>query len=218
MIVRTTVVTLGLSQLICWGISYYLVAVFGEAIAAELGWSRSIVHGGFSVALLIMALSSRLAGALIDRLGGRRVMASGSVLTALGCAGLALSHTLFAYYAAWACLGLAMRLPRVRHHRRAAARAELRGVRGSSARLCARHRAIRASGGDGPLDRGLCRGARSRGDAPGEVRGAARMISGFRFRGPDGRGILPSGGGIGAIEQPARASIRAAGLARLERR
>jgi hypothetical protein len=37
-------------------------------------------------------------------------MAAGSILTALGCAGIALSHALPAYYAAWACLGLAMRL------------------------------------------------------------------------------------------------------------
>jgi MFS family permease len=106
---RRTVVGLGVSQLVCWGTSYYLVAVFGEVIAAELRWSRAVVHGGFSAALLVMALSSGLAGELIDRYGGRRVMASGSVLAALGCAGVALSRTVPAYYAAWLCLGLAMR-------------------------------------------------------------------------------------------------------------
>lgn len=109
MIAARTVLTLGVSQLVCWGISYYLVGVFGDAMALELGFSRSVVHGGFSAALLVMALSSRLAGRLIDRHGGRRVMAAGSVLTALGCAGLALARSLPAYYAAWACLGLAMR-------------------------------------------------------------------------------------------------------------
>jgi MFS family permease len=109
LIAGRTVLTLGVSQLVCWGISYYLVGVFGDAIAAELGWSRSVVHGGFSAALLVMALSSRLAGRLIDRHGGRRVMAVGSVLTALGCIGVAAARSLPAYYAAWACLGLAMR-------------------------------------------------------------------------------------------------------------
>jgi hypothetical protein len=107
--VRRAVAVLGVSQLVCWGISYYLVAVFGDAIGAELGWGRSIVHGGFSVALVVMALTSRVAGTLIDRHGGRLVMAAGSVLTAIGCGGLALSRGLVAYYAAWACLGLAMR-------------------------------------------------------------------------------------------------------------
>jgi MFS family permease len=109
-ILRRTVLTLGVGQLVCWGISYYLVAVFGEAIAAETGWSRAVVHGGFSAALLVMALSSRVAGALIDRHGGRLVMAAGSVLVAAGCAGIALARTIPAYLAAWAVLGLAMRL------------------------------------------------------------------------------------------------------------
>lgn len=109
MIARKTVVTLGVSQLVCWGISYYLVGVFGDAMAADLGWSRSVVHGGFSAALLVMAFSSRLAGSLIDRHGGRRVMAAGSVLIAAGCLGLAAARSLGTYYAAWACLGIAMR-------------------------------------------------------------------------------------------------------------
>lgn len=37
-------------------------------------------------------------------------MATGSVLAALGCLGLALSHSLPAYFAAWLVLGIAMRL------------------------------------------------------------------------------------------------------------
>ena len=106
---RRTVVYLGISQLVCWGISYYLIGVFGELIAADLGWSRTLVYGGFSIALLAMGLASPLVGRLIDRLGGARVMTLGSVLSALGIAGLALAHGVAAYYAAWICLGVAMR-------------------------------------------------------------------------------------------------------------
>ena len=109
MIGRLTVIYLGISQLVCWGISYYLIGVFGDLIVAELGWSRTLVYGGFSMALLVMGLSSPLVGRMIDRFGGGRVMAGGSVLCALGCAGLAVTQTLVAYYAAWICLGLAMR-------------------------------------------------------------------------------------------------------------
>lgn len=109
-ITRTTVLCLGLSQLICWGVSYYLIGAFGDAIAAEFGWSHSLVHGGFSAALLVMGVVSPLVGRAIDRRGGRPVMAAGSVLTALGCAGLALAREPIAYYAAWLCLGLAMRM------------------------------------------------------------------------------------------------------------
>jgi MFS family permease len=106
---RRTVVYLGISQLVCWGISYYLIGVFGELIVADLGWSRTLVYGGFSIALLVMGLVSPLVGRLIDRLGGARVMSLGSVLIALGTAGLALAHGITAYYAAWICLGVAMR-------------------------------------------------------------------------------------------------------------
>lgn len=109
MIARRTVLCLGLGQLVCWGALYYLIGGFGDAIALNLGWSRALIHGGFSAALLVMGLSSPLVGRLIDRHGGRLVMTAGSVLGALGCVGLALSHTVPAYYAAWVCLGLAMR-------------------------------------------------------------------------------------------------------------
>ncbi len=109
MIWRRTVLCLGLSQLVCWGITYYLIGALGELMAADFGWSRSLVYGGFSAALLVMGLSSPLVGRLIDRYGGRQVMALGSGLIALGCVWLALVHELWAYYAAWALLGLAMR-------------------------------------------------------------------------------------------------------------
>ena len=109
MIGRRTVVWLGLSQLVCWGITYYLIGALGELIAADLGWSRSAVYGGFSAALLVMGLASPLVGRLIDRYGGRLVMALGSVLIALGCLALAMVHELWTYYAAWVLLGLAMR-------------------------------------------------------------------------------------------------------------
>lgn len=110
MIPPRTVFCLGLAQLISWGVSYYLVGAFGERIGHELGWSQAIIHGGLSAGLLVMGLTSGAAGRLIDRHGGRSVMCAGSLLTAAGCLGLAFAHTIPAYYAAWLCLGLAMRL------------------------------------------------------------------------------------------------------------
>lgn len=110
MITRRLIWALGSSQLVCWGISYYLIAVFGEAIAAETGWSLTVVYGGFSAAIVVMGLVSPVVGRVIDRHGGRPVMVTGSVLIALGCTALALARSLPAYYAAWLCLGLAMRM------------------------------------------------------------------------------------------------------------
>lgn len=110
MIARRTVIYLGVSQLISWGVSYYLIGVFGEAIAADLGWDRDLVYGGFALGLLVMGLASPLTGRLIDRQGGRRAMVAGSILNAVGCVMLGLCHGLTSYFLAWACLGLGMRL------------------------------------------------------------------------------------------------------------
>ncbi|WP_223633012.1 MFS transporter [Planococcus sp. 4-30] len=110
MITRRTVISLGISQLVCWGISYYLIAAFGARIAEDLGWTDAIVYGGFSASLVIMAIASPLTGRLIDRYGGSIVMSIGSILLALGCGGIALSHSLGTYYASWMVLGFAMRL------------------------------------------------------------------------------------------------------------
>ncbi|MGX1108220.1 MULTISPECIES: MFS transporter [Bradyrhizobium] len=110
MIARRVVIALGLAQLISWGATYYLIGGFGEQIPADLGWSRDIVYGGFAAALLVMGVTSPLAGRWVDRSGGRQVMVAGAVINALGCAGLAVSHQIGSHFASWIVLGLGMRL------------------------------------------------------------------------------------------------------------
>lgn len=110
MITRWLVVRLGVAQLICWGISYHLIAVFGEPISRDLGWSMTLVFGGFSVALVVMGLTSGLVGRMIDRHGGKRVMTAGSLLLVAGCFALALTQGPILYAFAWVCLGAGMRM------------------------------------------------------------------------------------------------------------
>ncbi|QPF87610.1 MFS transporter [Bradyrhizobium genosp. L] len=110
MIARRVVAAVGLGQLISWGATYYLIGGFGEQIGADLGWSRDVVYGGFAAALLVMGVTSPLAGRWVDRRGGREVMIVGAVLNAVGCAGLAIAHHVATYYACWIVLGLGMRL------------------------------------------------------------------------------------------------------------
>jgi MFS family permease len=110
MITRRLVVCLGFSQLVCWGISYYLIGLFGEVIARDLGWSITLTYSGFSGALVVMGLTSGFIGRLVDRYGGRRVMTGGSVLLAIGCTGLAGSYNLWVYNVSWAVLGVGMRM------------------------------------------------------------------------------------------------------------
>ncbi|MBR0870837.1 MFS transporter [Bradyrhizobium tropiciagri] len=110
MVARRVVAAVGLGQLISWGATYYLIGGFGEQIVADLGWSRDIVYGGFAAALLVMGVASPLAGQWVDRRGGREVMVIGAVINAVGCVGLAVSHHVGTYYAAWIVLGVGMRL------------------------------------------------------------------------------------------------------------
>ncbi|WMD19849.1 MFS transporter [Achromobacter seleniivolatilans] len=109
MISVRAVVCLGMTQLVGWGVTFYLIGALGPAMAADLGWNAATVYGGFSAAIVAMALVSPLAGRLVDQWGGHRVMPAGAAVAAAGCAGLALSHSLIPYYAAWALLGVGMR-------------------------------------------------------------------------------------------------------------
>jgi predicted small integral membrane protein len=79
-------------------------------MARDLGWSQTLVFGGFSAALAVMGVFSAPVGRLIDRHGGRPVMAAGSILIALGCTGIALAHHVMLFYASWLVLGLGMRM------------------------------------------------------------------------------------------------------------
>ncbi|MFF7395239.1 MFS transporter [Achromobacter sp. NPDC008082] len=110
MIAPRAIVCLGLTQLIGWGVTFYLIGALGPAMTADLGWNAATVYGGFSAAIVTMALVSPLAGAAVDRWGGHRVMPVGAVIAALGCALLAAAHHVPVYFMAWLLLGLGMRL------------------------------------------------------------------------------------------------------------
>jgi MFS family permease len=104
------VCALGVAQITAWGTSYYCLGVLAGPIAADTGWSRSLVYFGFTVSLLAMGAVSTLAGRAIDRYGARGVMALGAVLVSAGLLALSQARSEAAYLAAWLLLGPAMRL------------------------------------------------------------------------------------------------------------
>lgn len=101
---------LGLGQLINWGVSFYLLGAFGQAMIGDLGWSAPQVFAGLSVAMVVMGLVSPLTGRLIERFGGRNVLQLGTLINALGCVLLAFCDSPVAYYLIWLLLGIGMRL------------------------------------------------------------------------------------------------------------
>ena len=101
---------LGITQIIAWGTTLYALGVLGKPIAADTGWSQTIVFGGLTVGLLVSSATSTVVGRLIDRHGGQAIMTVGSVFVAVGLVLLSLVHNPATYLLAWAFLGLAMRM------------------------------------------------------------------------------------------------------------
>lgn len=100
---------LGLTQITAWGTSYYCLGVLAKPIVAETGWAMTTVFLGFSVALLVMSFLSTWVGFLIDRLGARVVMTSGTLIVSAGLLALSQVRDPVSYWAVWAVLGLGMR-------------------------------------------------------------------------------------------------------------
>jgi hypothetical protein len=83
--------------------------VLAKPIAADTGWSTSLVYFGFTAALLAMGVVSTWVGRAIDRHGARAVMSLGTVLVSAGLYALSLVRSEAAYLAVWIFLGVAMR-------------------------------------------------------------------------------------------------------------
>lgn len=105
---RLVVSALGLTQIMAWGTSYYLLAVLAAPIAADTGWPLPWVVGGLSCALIAAGIASPWVGRTIQRHGGGPVLAASSLLLAIGLAGVGLAVSLPAYLASWAVIGVGM--------------------------------------------------------------------------------------------------------------
>lgn len=99
---------LGLTQIILWGGSFFLIAVIVDPVVQSTGWPQGAVIGALSLAILISGLLSPWVGRQIRHLGGRPVLITGTLVMALGLVLMALSGSLPGFLAAWAVLGLGM--------------------------------------------------------------------------------------------------------------
>ena len=105
---RHVIPVLGMTQILAWGSSYYLLAVLAAPIAADTGWPLAWIVGGLSLGLLTAGIVSPRVGGSIQRLGGRPVLAFSAACLGLGLAGLGLSPNLLVYIAAWLIVGIGM--------------------------------------------------------------------------------------------------------------
>jgi MFS family permease len=101
------VLTLSLTQLTSWGVLYYGFGVIMPVMQRELGWSRVVLTGGFSLALLISGIAAAPVGHWLDRNGARALMTVGSVAAVLLLLAWSQVTTVLGFYLVWAGLGLA---------------------------------------------------------------------------------------------------------------
>ncbi|WP_219413473.1 MFS transporter [Pseudonocardia nigra] len=105
---RRVLVVLCVTEITSWGVLYYAFPVLAPSIAADSGWSISAVTAAFSAGLLVSAIVGIPVGRLLDRIGPRAVMTTGSVLALPAVLGIAWAPTLPVFVAAWLLAGVAM--------------------------------------------------------------------------------------------------------------
>jgi len=105
---RHTLAILAITQVVSWGSLYYAFAIVARDIERALGLRPELVFGAFSWCLLVAGLAATPAGILIDRYGGRLVMATGSLLCGAGFMLLGHAQGVAGYFLAWTVLGVAM--------------------------------------------------------------------------------------------------------------
>jgi MFS family permease len=102
----TVVAALGATQTIAWASSYYMPAILGAPIAGALHLPTSVFFGLFSGALLLSAVVGPSVGRLIDRHGGRHLLAASNLVIAAGLLILAAAHSIAGLVIAWTVLGV----------------------------------------------------------------------------------------------------------------
>jgi MFS family permease len=100
--------TLGITQTLAWGSTYYLAAVFADPISDTLQLPHAWFFGIFSAALLLSGLLGPLAGRMIDERGGRDVLAAANLVFAAGLVCLSFAGGIASLALAWVVIGIGM--------------------------------------------------------------------------------------------------------------
>lgn len=99
---------LGITQILLWGGSYFLMAVIADPVVSTTGWSHAWVVGALSIAILVSGLPAPLVGRLIQQRGGRSVLVMGSLILAAGLVVVAVSPSLPVFLFGWTVIGIGM--------------------------------------------------------------------------------------------------------------
>jgi MFS family permease len=105
---RIVVAALGITQILAWGSTFYLLGVLANEIARNTGWSYDWVTSGVSIGLLVAGAVSPRVGRAISKWGGRFTLAISAILLAAGLLLLGSAQSIAWYLVAWLILGVGM--------------------------------------------------------------------------------------------------------------
>jgi MFS family permease len=89
-----------LSNFLVSGISVWGFGVFIQPLRAEFGWSSAVIAAGFSIRSFQQGALAPFVGALVDRIGPRRMMLAGSLALSAGFFVFAAAQNVGMYFAA----------------------------------------------------------------------------------------------------------------------
>jgi len=98
---------LGFGQTIIWAFIYYVFAALLLTWEQTLGFAKAELTLGLTVAILAAAVTSPLAGRLIDAGRGRWVLGAGAMFGAASLYGLSMVETPTGFVVIWALIGVA---------------------------------------------------------------------------------------------------------------
>jgi hypothetical protein len=105
---RIVISALGVTQILAWGSTFYLLGVLAIPISADTGWPIDWVTFGVSVGLLIAGVVSPRVGRAIGESGAGLVLAGGAALLGTGLLLIGLAQSMLWYVCAWLITGAGM--------------------------------------------------------------------------------------------------------------
>ncbi|MEM9331397.1 MAG: MFS transporter [Pseudomonadota bacterium] len=100
------IIFLALAQTLIWASASYIFPALLLWWEADLGWTRGELTGAITVALLVSAACSPIAGQLIDRGHGAALMGASTFLAGMFVGSLSLVEQIWQFYLVWIFIGI----------------------------------------------------------------------------------------------------------------